>query len=165
MKAIWRAERRREKSLEECHQLEERQTTLRIDRFKFMNLYPCSPIDLKLLCYSELNTAGSSAAPASASSLSFHPENSTKSLDESGAQKQPQLELTYGTNPFTKRLRVKQPRLPEPDISKMVPFKPNRNTLNELQPVPGGGLFLYPAIFADIIKRLPPPTCFSVSNT
>ena len=27
--------------------------------------------------------------------------------------------------------------------------------------MPGGGLFLFPTIFADMIKRLPPPTCFN----
>lgn len=53
---------------------------------------------------------------------------------------------------------------PEPDPSRMIAFKPSRRAeFGFMQPIPGGGMFLFPSIFADLIKRLPPPHCFQVT--
>ena len=85
--------------------------------------------------------------------------NGTQNDESSQSSSQQTTEIYHSINPFNK-LTVKRPRYPCPDVNKMYPFKPNRNTFSGLTPVPGGGLFLFPTIFADMIKRLPPPTCF-----
>ena len=86
--------------------------------------------------------------------------NGAQNEESTQSSSQQATEMTcHSINPFNK-LTVQRPRYPCPDINKMYPFKPNRNTFSGLTPVPGGGLFLFPTIFADMIKRLPPPTCF-----
>lgn len=159
------------------NQSEERQTLFLIDRYKFMNLYPCNQIELKALGYKDSNNNGllplipqnmsnstslaTNLALTNASIASLAPTKG-KSFSGEDIINQPLFETTLSSNPFSNSI-ITRPRYSVPDVSKMYPFKQNRNSLSSLQPVPGGGLFLFPSIFADMIKRLPPPTCFDVN--
>lgn len=171
--------KKREQVYEDVNQLEERQTLLLIDRYKFMNVYPCSQRELKLLGYSDINnknytllTSGTSLmANLALTNASLTTNGNSNAIqikdgkpfsDDLNYQQQGQNEVTqHSINPFNSRPIVVTQRYPVPDISKMYPFKPNRSTLNGLQPVPGGGMFLFPSVFADLIKRLPPPSSFN----
>ena len=162
--------------LDDLNQPYERETKLLIDRYKFMNLYPCSKFELKSIGYKDLNNnfaynlvpgfkAGesltSTLALANVSVATLGPTKeknfSTAKEDVTATQT---LETSVSANPFNRNI-ITRPRYPEPDTSKMYPFKQKRDNITALQPVPGGGLFLYPSICADIIKRLPPPSCFN----
>lgn len=157
---------------EESANLDTRDTKLLIDRFKFMNLYPCSRIELKSIGYKDINNnyavnltpsqkTGESLTGNLVSTNSTVAKSVTK---EKGFSKEDVvsnrvLESCLSANPFTGSI-VTRPRYPEPDVSKMYPFKQSRENITALQPVPGGGLFLFPSIFAETIKRLPPPSSF-----
>lgn len=186
MDDILKVEEKRINSFEDYTQLEERHTVFLIDRFKFMNLYPCNANELKSLGYKDSNNntftsliphgigtgsvLATNLANTNASIASSLHGSSTKDLtsstlisslanDDSNLLNQQTAEANFKSiNPFNKTSRFVRPRLPCPDVSKMYPFKPNRNAFSGLQPVPGGGLFPFPSIFADMIKRLPPPS-------
>lgn len=148
-----------------------------------MNLYPCSSHELKCLGYKDstnnalvplvpanMGTGSSLAtnlaiANASIANLGSSKDNnfsiSTVSEEITPASNQQALETAQSSNPFSRSV-VTRPRFPVPDITKMYPFKQNRNSFSGLQPVPGGGMFLFPSIIADMIKRIPPPSLFDV---
>ena len=159
--------KKREKFYDDSNQLEECQTLLLIDRFKFMNLYPCDQRELKLLGYDDLANNYSSLASSLTALTNSIPNNTnhiTSKDSNEEKESQSQFETVQSTNPFNSRLNIQRPRFPAPDISKMYPFKPNRGSLNGLQPLPcGNTLYLFPTIFSDLLKRLPPPSSFNVT--
>ncbi len=130
-----------------------------------MNLYPCDQRELKLLGYndsihnySSLTTSLNALTNSIANNINLP----SKDINEEN-ESQTQFEIVQSTNPFNSRINIQRPRFPAPDISKMYPFKPNRGSLNGLQPLPcGNTLFLFPTIFSDLLKRLPPPNSFNV---
>ena len=147
--------------------MDERQTLLIIDRYKFLNLYPCNLNELKLLGYQDninfvSNNSGQNTSSNNSSNLGIITISSNSLIiknDETvGAEKNDQSTL----NPFSKLSNRKQIKYPAPNTATMFPFKPNRNAFSGLQPIAGGGIFLFPSCFSEMIKRLPPPTCFDV---
>ncbi len=153
---------------------EERQTSLLIEKYRFMNMYPVNALELKVLGYKDSNnnpnvvSALSTALagpemPFGTLSEAQHilGEENVKLLAESSKSKSVYPD-TDAINPYSKLASRNLPG-PQPDISKMLPFKSNKNTFGGLQPVPGGGLFLFPSVIADMIKRLPPPNSFNVN--
>lgn len=151
------------------NQTEERQTLLLIDRFKFMNLYPCNANELRSLDYKDSNNAsyvplmpygfntGSSLA-ANLALTNASMTNTVKSTPSGAASDDKPVDspglFSLGGKP--KSLA----KFPVPDTSKMYPFKPNKNVFSGLQPVPGGGMFLFPSVIAEMIRRLPAPSHF-----
>ena len=153
--------------------MDTRDTKLLVDRFKFMNLYPCSRLELKSIGYKDLNDNyganmvltnkpgdSSSTNSGSVSSTVAKPVAKEKGFSKEDVVSNRVLETCLSANPFTGSI-VTRPKYPEPDVSKMYPFKQSRENITALQPVPGGGLFLFPSIFAETIKRLPPPSSFN----
>ena len=67
--------KKREKFYDDSNQLEECQTLLLIDRFKFMNLYPCDQRELKLLGYDDLANNYSSLASSLTALTNSIPNN------------------------------------------------------------------------------------------
>lgn len=160
----------RNQTYEELNQLEDRQTSLIIDRYKFLNLYPCSLNELKLIGYNEscFQTIGNTNQSVcnqinTASLINTLNNNLNINNDEMATIKNDKTSDLNAHNPFSKLASKKLTRFPVPDVNKMLPFKPNRNAFSGLQPIVGGGLFLFPSCFADMIKRLPPPQYFDVS--
>jgi cleavage stimulation factor subunit 3 len=165
---IWQVIEKKQQQ-EGCVLSEERQALLLIDRFKFMDLFPCTSEELSMIGYkiptSDLTmnlTAVNAAAETSKPAKTISPTNAnvTKDFPEV-APSNPAIEIT---NTFNQNSKTNSERLrfPAPDTSKMYAFKPITNALCNLQPIPGGGPLLLPSIFSDFVKRLPPPHFFSV---
>jgi hypothetical protein len=168
-------------------QQDERHTLLLIDRFKFLNLYPCNSVELKSIGYKEANNLQSTAAgiglancssaltgtlSAAVSKVTSSPSPpSSPTVDDASnnsnghKDKKHIFEKCRSANPFNSQMLTRT-RFPTPDLAKMYPFKPNRSgtITSSLQPIPGCGLFMFPSIFADLIKRLPPPSSFNVNK-
>ncbi len=141
-------------------ELEDRQTLLLIDRYKFMNTYPVDSLQLKSLGYKE-------SLEAATSSLELvHSDEHDSFGDDIGKtdiKSQSVYPDTSSSNPFSRLACRNLSAFPQPDTGKMLPFKSNRNAFTGLLPVPGGGMFLFPSIIADMVRRLPPPASFNVS--
>lgn len=98
-----------------------------MDRYKFLDLYPCSNTELRSIGYTDV-----------ASIISKHNGH-------------------YGTS--LAMLLEDEPKLPRPDITQMIPYKPKAKPLSGEHPVPGGS-FPFPPSVAHLCTLLPPPTCF-----
>jgi cleavage stimulation factor subunit 3 len=167
IKKIWQVVEKRQEQ-EGFALSEELQALLLIDRFKFMDLYPCTNEELNTLGY-RITTSGdafsnnSNNPPAETVKpvKTISPNSVIKDFPEV-APTNPAMEIPNTINQFNKTNSTR-PRFPVPDVSKMVPFKPITNALCNLQPIPGGGPLLLPAIFSDFVKRLPPPHFFHVT--
>lgn len=147
LSSIKKVEKRRLALYADLHELEGRETLLLIDRYKFLNLLPCSVEELKLLGYKESpNTPLSTANPSSSSSLSIV-NGSTMN----------------GTALLEQAARDRRALLPRPDKKHLMPFRPTRT------PVPGshptsGGVFPLPDTALFLVKVLPPSRNFEVSE-
>ncbi len=178
-KNIQKVEEKRAELFEDIGQLEERQTHFLVDKYKFMNIYPCNSFELKALGYKDSNNnttiyvplmpSGYSQGSTFATNLALTNASiatGSKDLSYNGgedyASHQHLITDKNSANPFRKLASKNLTRFAMPDTSKMLPFKSNKNAFNGLCPVPGGGPFLFPAIFADMIKRLPSPINFDV---
>lgn len=165
------------------NQYDERQSLLLIDRYSFLCLRPCSNIELASIGYkpdqcppllnlqlppllvpnklAPSSTAlGNSPPPAFSAANASAQGTASASLSAIAANDGKIVEKK------SNELKSVGGGFVEPDISRMSAFKPNsrRIEFGAMQPVPGGGLFLFPSIFADMIKRLPPPQCFQVHS-
>lgn len=133
--SIVKVEKRRSAVLEKIAEFEGKETAQLVDRYKFLDLYPCTVGELRSIGYSEVT--------ATTTKASFHTMSGVKvgmdGLDDH--------------EPCTQRL------LPRPDISQMIPFKPKRDPYPGEHPVPGGS-FPLPPTAAHVCTLLPPPTCF-----
>ncbi len=142
-------------------ELEDRQTLLLIDRYKFMNMYPVDSLQLKSLGYKN------SLEVVTTSLDMIHREENDSFVEDTGktdVKGQSVYPDTNSSNPFSKLASKNLSTYPQPDTGKMLPFKSNRNAFTGLLPVPGGGMFLFPSIIADMVRRLPPPESFNVCS-
>ena len=130
--SIKKVEKRRLNVYSETKELEGRETLLLIDRYKFLNLLPCSNDELKLLGYKE----------QSSGNFLFN-ENST--MNES--------------NLLEQAARERRAVLPRPDIKHLMPFRPTRNPMPGSHPTPGG-VFPLPDTALYLVKVLPPTRNF-----
>uniref|UniRef100_A0A1I8PF42 Suppressor of forked domain-containing protein n=1 Tax=Stomoxys calcitrans TaxID=35570 RepID=A0A1I8PF42_STOCA len=132
LSSIVKVERRRSSVLENLKEYEGKETAQLVDRYKFLDLYPCSTIELRSIGYTEnvgitLNkiAANGPGAPA--------------------AKEEPETEPAV--------------QLPKPDFSQMIPFKPKANAYPGAHPL-AGGTFPQPPALAALCASLPPPVCF-----
>ncbi|CAD6192040.1 unnamed protein product [Caenorhabditis auriculariae] len=114
-----------------------------IDRYKFMNLMPCSSDQLRLIGYTEerLNDSGNFSTPSASKSSTLGPQAASVIMGGGG------------------NVEIAKHGFPRPDISQMIPFKPRVNTSASYHPVPGG-VFPPPPAAAHLMQMLPPPSCF-----
>ena len=142
---------------------DEKQALIVIDRYKFMDLYPCNLDELKTLGY-QAPVVSYDVTINLASSANIEVKT-TKAVSPTGTTKKelPEVKPIYTFNPFNKQ-NIKRSYFPAPDPTKMTSFKPITNALCNLQPIPGGGPLLLPSIFLDFVKRLPPPHYFNVNS-
>ncbi|CAF4235619.1 unnamed protein product, partial [Rotaria sordida] len=108
---------------------------LLIDRYKFLNLLPCSDDELKLLGYKDTFSRTSSSLLSSTSPI------------------------INGTAILEQVARDRRALLPRPDIKHLMPFRPTRNPLPGSHPTPGG-VFPLPDTALYLVKVLPPPRNF-----
>jgi cleavage stimulation factor subunit 3 len=137
LQTIKKVEKRRLTVYSDLNELEGRETLLLIDRYKFLNLLPCSIEELKLLGYKD--------------SLSI---NSSLSLSNNST--------INGTALLEQAARDRRALLPRPDVKHLMPFRPTRNPLPGSHPTPGG-VFPLPDTALYLVKVLPPARNFEVN--
>jgi cleavage stimulation factor subunit 3 len=137
IQSIKKVEKRRLNIYEDLNELEGRETLLLIDRYKFLNLLPCSNDELKLLGYKFTPSTNSSSSLTNYSTI-----NSTALLEQAA--------------------RDRRALLPRPDIKHLMPFRPTKNPLPGSHPTPGG-VFPLPNTALYLVKVLPPSRNFEVS--
>uniref|UniRef100_A0A673H7K3 Cleavage stimulation factor subunit 3 n=1 Tax=Sinocyclocheilus rhinocerous TaxID=307959 RepID=A0A673H7K3_9TELE len=99
--SILKVERRRFMAFKD--EYEGKETALLVDRYKFMDLYPCSPSELKALGYKDVSRA-------------------------KYASLMPEAVVTPST-PSLKDEADRKPEYPKPDTSQMIPFQPRHLAL------------------------------------
>lgn len=114
------------------------ETILLIDRYKYMDLLPCSQNELKSIGYKDVPT-----------------QKQTEQINQSANN----LTLTQAEFATVAANQIKKSKYPVPDITQMLPFKPVRNALPVLQSI-AGGVFPFPPAITELVKRLPPPNTF-----
>ncbi|CAM4576773.1 hypothetical protein PO909_032743 [Leuciscus waleckii] len=129
--SILKVERRRFMAFKD--EYEGKETALLVDRYKFMDLYPCSPCELKALGYKDVSRAKYAMI---------------------------QEAVVTPSTPAQKDEADRKPEYPKPDTSQMVPFQPRHLAPPGLHPVPGG-VFPVPPTAVILMKMLPPPSCFT----
>uniref|UniRef100_A0A1B6CGC0 Cleavage stimulation factor subunit 3 n=1 Tax=Clastoptera arizonana TaxID=38151 RepID=A0A1B6CGC0_9HEMI len=135
LSSIVKVEKRRSAVLEKIAEFEGKETAQLVDRYKFLDLYPCSSAELRSIGYNEV-TAQTNKASFNVFSGSVMSKDGLDDHEQSS-----------------------QRLLPRPDISQMIPFKPKRDAYPGEHPVPGGS-FPTPPTAAHLCTLLPPPHCF-----
>lgn len=167
-------EKRKEKFLNN-DVITERQTLLLVDKYKFMNTHPVTSLQLKFLGYKDSNSSAHLGLNQSVLNTGQESvlntnlnENEQNMLNEDSnisnllvQQTTSVYPDTDSSNPFSKLASRNLNKLPQPDIGKMLPFKSNKNAFSGLLPIPGGGMFLFPSVVGDMLRRLPPPPNFN----
>ncbi|XP_022256823.1 cleavage stimulation factor subunit 3-like [Limulus polyphemus] len=132
--SILKVEKRRASVIEKLKEFEEKETALLVDRYKFLDLLPCTYSELKAIGYRELAKQHAVNLPTSNSSVR---ENLQEEEEEADAK----------------------PNYPRPDTNQMIPFKPRQIIPTGAHPVPGG-IFPPPPAASVLMTYLPPPSCF-----
>ncbi|XP_052088640.1 cleavage stimulation factor subunit 3-like [Mytilus californianus] len=128
---IQKVEKRRAQAIEKVQEFEDKDTALLIDRYKYIDLYPCTQTELKAIGYYDLVKQQVVQAPSSSVTKAVMIEEDNK----------------------------RQPEYPKPDIEQMLPFKPKAVVLPGSHPV-SGGEFPPPPAAGSLMTVLPPPECF-----
>lgn len=116
-----------------------------MDRYKFLDLYPCSSVELKSIGYTEVNflfviiMLQLIFIIKQNLGITANKSNSIAAVDEPDDDKQVQL--------------------PRPDFSQMIPYKPKANAYPHEHPL-AGGTFPQPPALAALCAQLPPPVSF-----
>lgn len=142
LQSIKKVEKRRFNIYSELNDVEGRETLLIIDRYKFLNLLPCSTDELKLLGYKDTLSTNSSSITSSIANGSSA-MNSTTLLEQAA--------------------RDRRALLPRPDIKHLMPYRPTRNPLPGSHPTPGG-VFPLPETAMYLVNGLPPARNFEVNQ-
>ncbi|XP_043658822.1 protein suppressor of forked [Drosophila teissieri] len=132
LSSIVKVERRRSAVFENLKEYEGKETAQLVDRYKFLDLYPCTSTELKSIGYAEnvgiiLNKVGGGVQSQSAGEVDTDSEAA--------------------------------PPLPRPDFSQMIPFKPRPCAHPGAHPL-AGGVFPQPPALAALCATLPPPNSF-----
>ncbi|KAI9542708.1 Cleavage stimulation factor subunit 3 [Dissostichus eleginoides] len=131
--SILKVERRRFTAFKD--EYEGKETALLVDRYKFMDLYPCSASELKALGYKDVSRAKLAALL-------------------------PETVVTPST-PAQKDDADRKPEYPKPDTNQMIPFQPRHLArTSRFTPCPRRS-FPNPPAAVVLMKLLPPPTCFT----
>ncbi|XP_073984084.1 cleavage stimulation factor subunit su(f) isoform X2 [Rhodnius prolixus] len=132
--SIVKVEKRRSAVLSKIAEFEGKETAQLVDRYRFLDLYPCTIAELKSIGYNEVTTRTTNIKNAIHSTV---PGFIADGLDDEGTQR----------------------LIPRPDVSQMIPYKPKLNAYPGEHPVPGGAFPMPPAV-GHLCSLLPPPQCF-----
>lgn len=132
LSSIIKVEKRRAQVF--ASEFEGKETALLIDRYKYLDLYPCQPSELKALGHKDLLKQ----VIVGVNSVDVEAASTVSDLEED----------------------LKKSKFPTPDTSQMLPFKPRVSAPPDAHIVPGG-IFPPPPIAAELLSRLPPPHCFN----
>ncbi|KAL3317779.1 Cleavage stimulation factor subunit 3 [Cichlidogyrus casuarinus] len=144
--SIQKVEKRRLKALEEFKEFQGHETSLLIDRYRFLDLFPCSQSELTSLGYRDLIRMNMTTSGVHG----FFTEEMKLGSETA---------VTLPGIADTGLLVNKKPTYPKPDTSQMLPFKPKAYPRSGSHVVPGGE-FPPPPAASSLVKLLPPPECF-----
>ena len=146
LNSITKVEKRRFNAFSQVEEFKGKETALLIDRYKFLDLFPCTDAELRSLGYAEL---------ARAQLVHFHHSGLGGSV---GGMLAPDWRLAGagGSSGGHEALRVQFPR---PDVQQMLPFKPKAYARTGSHPV-SGGEFPPPPVASHLLKLIPPPNCY-----
>ncbi|VDD87394.1 unnamed protein product [Enterobius vermicularis] len=149
--SVLKVDQRRRDALKESYG--EMQTLLLIDRYRFLNLVPCTNEQLKLMGYSFLLALSVFMFKGLIvfNAASVLGSGTTKSIP--GGVQGPSTVMGGG-------VVLEISGYPRPDTDQMIPFKPKVNCTASFHPVPGG-VFPPPPAAAQLMQILPPPHCFN----
>lgn len=131
LSSILKIEKRRGAIIEQLKEFEGKETALLVDRYKFLDLYPCSSFELKSVGYKEIAKQHALSLPSSFVAIKDSLLNDDK----------------------------KKPIYPKPDCLQVIPFKPRQICPTAAHPV-SGGVFPPPPVASLLMTLLPPPTSF-----
>nr|XP_002126480.1 cleavage stimulation factor subunit 3 [Ciona intestinalis] len=117
---------------------EGKSTCMLIDRYRFLDLYPCAPEILRALGYKDTRTPNKTTTTMMNPTSSSMDAGAKSSMDDAGKKK-----VGFAM----------------PDLSQMIPYKPRRRPLPGSHPVPGGD-FPFPGAATILLKNMPPPRSF-----
>ncbi|KAJ1347103.1 hypothetical protein KIN20_002069 [Parelaphostrongylus tenuis] len=120
-------------------------TLMLIDRYRFLNLVPCTLDQLKLMGYNKANTGMIGGMTGVSTGSLMAPQRNLPT---------PQAASVVMGGASSVQLEIGG--YPRPDIDQMIPFKPKANSAASFHPVPGG-VFPPPPAVAELISLLPPP--------
>ncbi|XP_014240504.1 protein suppressor of forked isoform X2 [Cimex lectularius] len=132
--SIVKVEKRRSAVLGKIAEFEGKETAQLVDRYRFLDLYPCTIAELKSIGYNEVTTRTTNLKNSIHSTV---PGFLADGLDDEGTQR----------------------LIPRPDVSQMIPYKPKLSAYPGEHPVPGGAFPMPPAV-GHLCSLLPPPQCF-----
>ncbi|VDN02352.1 unnamed protein product [Thelazia callipaeda] len=156
LSSILKVDQRRREALK--HQCEDMQTLLLIDRYKFLDLVPCTNDQLKLMSYSKKlgqvssltgRVSISGSASLSSNGIQTTAQNVIRPTIAAGG---PSVVMGGGVS-------LEISGYPRPDTDQMIPFKPKLTVAASYHPVPGG-VFPPPTAAAQLMQMLPPPWNF-----
>ncbi|CDS37190.1 cleavage stimulation factor subunit 3 [Echinococcus multilocularis] len=161
--SVQKIEKRRLKAIENVKEFQGRETALLIDRYRFLDLFPCSESELRSLGYRELaklNVTGAGGAFLHSVGSGAPGDDAQGGLSGSGSNQSamPLADAGDGSNILSSG-GTKQPTFPQPDFAQMLPFKPKAYPRTGSHPV-AGGEFPPPPAASALIHMLPPPECF-----
>ncbi|KAG7295482.1 hypothetical protein JYU34_021678 [Plutella xylostella] len=137
--SIVKVERRRQAMLEKIKEFEGKETAQLVDRYKFLDLYPCSIAELKSIGYTEVASMSNKSWALGGPLAGISPELAAVILGNK--DNDPNKDIA------------------RPDTSQMIPYKPKINPLPGEHPIPGGTFPLPPAA-AQLCACMPPPSSF-----
>ncbi|CAF1033907.1 unnamed protein product [Brachionus calyciflorus] len=123
------------------------QSSLMIDRYKYLDLLPSNSNELKSMGYK--NVRGQYNASSQATTMA----NLSAIFSNNVSISQAELAAVAANE-------LKRSKYPIPDISQMMPFKPVRNILPGMMHSIAGGVFPFPPAVTELVKRLPPPNTY-----
>ncbi|XP_003741616.1 cleavage stimulation factor subunit 3 [Galendromus occidentalis] len=129
--SILKVEKRRAAAIEKLKEFEGKETALLVDRYRFLEMVPCSPAELVTMGYRELLM-----------------KNKTSLIGG------------LANNVMMEANAESKSKLFEPNVLHMIPFKPKQSYPNGAHPVPGG-VFPAPPAASELMVRLPPPSSFN----
>lgn len=129
--SITKVEKRRAQAF--GSEFEGKETALLIDRYKYLDLYPCQVPELKAIGHKDV----------------------VKQMTAVGAV----TEVETAKTTVDADEETKKSKYPMPDTLQMLPFKPRINPPPDAHVVPGG-IFPAPPIATELMARIPPPFCF-----
>ena len=129
-----------------------KQLALFIDRFRFLDLLPCQPSELKSMGFKEYVKPPAHSFTSLCTQITIGTEGLTDMIkkDKDSAYITPQ-----NFNDFTTRHKKTLPR-----VNQMLPFKPKVGPM-DLSFSVAGGVFPPPPVINELIAKLPPPDSFT----
>lgn len=134
--SILKIEKRRLTTYKE--EYKDREAALLVDRYRYSDLFPCGPAELKALGYKDMLRSKYTPALSMAAPQSTAEQTKTEE-EEATAEKKTEF--------------------PRPALDQMLPFKPQAFAPAGSHPVQGG-VFPIPLAAGQVLTKLPPPICF-----